>query len=114
MSTTPESSDTALIGAEFVLGLGLAAASVAVLGLILLRAGTKAPRTMVVVSLSILTLAGLMIYAATEAAELLSLIGAGFGALAGAVTALFADKKIEESHPPEGGPDTIAPIDEKE
>jgi hypothetical protein len=68
---------------------------------------------MVVVSLSILTLMGLMIYAATEAAELLSLIGAGFGALAGAVTALFAEKKIEERHPPNGGRDTIAPADDE-
>lgn len=80
---------TTLTGEAIVLAIVVGVAAAVTVGLVtmlLLRAAEKPPGSMVTLSLSILTLAAIGVYAATRAEVMAAIVGTGIGALAGAVT----------------------------
>ena len=81
-----------VLGAEVAVSLLAIAFIAGVLAFVLLRAATKRADAMVTVALSILTLVSIVGFVATQAEALITLAGAGVGALAGALTNLFGDK----------------------
>ena len=85
---TPEP-DLTVLGTETAIILGLVALITGTLVWVLLRAASKRADAMVTISLSVLTLLAIAGFIATEAEALITLAGAGVGALAGALTNLF-------------------------
>lgn len=100
--------DTALAGAEFLLGAALVLATAGVVSVVLYRTARFRPEAMIGVSVSILTLVAIFAAVAggSEAIStaLISLAGVGLGALAGALRSLFDVKDVEtrkQEEPPE-------------
>jgi predicted MFS family arabinose efflux permease len=90
-----------LLVAGIILMLGAIAFGV---GYAILRAAKYPQPTLLVMSLSMLTLLSVAAFVATDEVDLLTLTGVGFGALAGAVNAVFANRNPnapEPSPPPE-------------
>jgi hypothetical protein len=81
-----------ILGAEVAVSLLAVAFIAGVLAFVLLRAATKQAEAMVTVALSILTLVAIIGFISTQNEALITLAGAGVGALAGALTNLFGDK----------------------
>ena len=87
------SNNEVILGAEVVVSLIAIAFIAGVLAFVLLRAASRQADAMITVALSILTLVAVVGFVVTENEALVTLAGAGFGALAGALTHLFGDKK---------------------
>ena len=84
-----------ILGAEVAASLIAIAVVAGVLAFVLLRAATRQADAMITVALSVLTLVAVIGFVVTQNEALVTLAGAGFGALAGALTHLFGDKKKE-------------------
>ena len=110
----PDTEDLETFEVEILASVGLMFLGGAVMALVLLRLARHAPLTLVTVALAILTLTCLLLYGATEQEALISLAGAGMGALAGAVTSLFQDGKDEQGRADSPRPRDMAWEDDDE
>ena len=88
--------DVEVIGVEVILGLGLALALALTIGGVLLLAARRLSDAMVTVSVSILTMVAIVGFLITRQEALVTLAGAGMGALAGAVTHLFGSRPDDD------------------
>lgn len=99
---TPTVEDIQLIGLEIVFGLGLGLLLAGTIGFTLLRAASKRADAMVTVAVSMLTMVAIVGFLLTQQEALVTLAGAGIGALAGAVTNLLG----KSMRPDPSEPDT--------
>lgn len=100
-----------VIGLEIVAAMALGAVLAGVIAFSLLRAASKDQAGMVTIAVSILTMVAIVGFVATSQEALVTLAGAGMGALAGAVTNLFGKPDDGESSGDVSGPDTLGPPD---
>ena len=112
MTPAPDPSYTPEQALGISWGLGIAVLALAAVGFLfvwaLLIVSKREPGAMLAVSISLLTLTSISVYALTQSEVMGTLAATGMGALAGSLTALFRAQHVEQTDedPPVQNPES--------